>query len=78
MEYYNLVLRTSQQFISCFDWWTYRRGVAKAGTSTLVWSGIIKTTAFIVLSPAIGMVLGFIFMVLSMNLNHRSNIAQIR
>ena len=51
-------------------------GVAKAGTSTLVWSGIIKTTAFIVLSPAIGMFLGFFFMVLSMNLNRNSNMAR--
>lgn len=51
-------------------------GVAKAGTSTLVWSGIIKTTAFIVLSPAIGMFLGYFFMVLSMNLNRNSNIAR--
>ncbi|MDD5344079.1 MAG: inorganic phosphate transporter [Smithella sp.] len=51
-------------------------GVAKAGTSTLVWSGIIKTTAFIVLSPAIGMFLGYFFMVLSMNLNRNSNMAR--
>jgi PiT family inorganic phosphate transporter len=48
-------------------------GIAKAGTSTLVWSGIIKTTAFIVLSPAIGLVLGYLFMVLSLNLNRNSN-----
>jgi inorganic phosphate transporter, PiT family len=48
-------------------------GVAKAGTSTLVWSGIIKTTAFIVLSPTIGLVLGYFFMVLSLNLNRNSN-----
>ena len=51
-------------------------GIAKAGTSTLVWSGIIKTTAFIVLSPAIGMFLGFFFMVLSLNLNRNSNMAR--
>ena len=51
-------------------------GIAKAGTSTLVWSGIIKTTVFIVLSPAIGMFLGFFFMVLSMNLNRNSNMAR--
>lgn len=50
--------------------------VVKAGTSTLVWSGIIKTTIFIILSPAIGMILGFIFMVLSLNLNRNSNIAR--
>jgi len=51
-------------------------GIAKGGIDTLVWSGIIKTTAFIVLSPAIGLILGFIFMVLSMNLNRNSNIAR--
>ena len=51
-------------------------GIAKAGTSTLVWSGIIKTTAFIVLSPTIGLVLGYFFMVLSLNLNRKSNMAR--
>jgi inorganic phosphate transporter, PiT family len=51
-------------------------GIAKAGIGTLVWSGIIKTTAFIVLSPAIGLVLGFIFMILNMNLNRNSNMAR--
>lgn len=50
--------------------------VAKAGTSTLVWKGIIKTTVFIVVSPAIGMALGFLFMILAMNLSRHSNIAQ--
>ena len=50
--------------------------VAKAGTGTLVWSGIAKTTAFIVLSPTIGLVLGYFFMVLSLNLNRNSNMAR--
>lgn len=50
--------------------------VSKAGTSTLVWSGIIKATLFIIVSPAIGMALGFIFMVISMNMSHNSNIAK--
>jgi len=50
--------------------------VAKAGTSTLVWSGIAKTTAFIILSPTIGLVLGYIFMIISLNLNQNSNIAR--
>jgi PiT family inorganic phosphate transporter len=50
--------------------------VAKAGTTTLVWSGIAKTTAFIILSPTIGLVLGYIFMVISLNLNQNSNIAR--
>ena len=51
-------------------------GIAKGGVSTLVWSGIIKTTAFIILSPAIGLILGYIFMTTSMNLNRYSNIAR--
>lgn len=51
-------------------------GIAKAGTSTLVWSGILKTTAFIVLSPAIGLFLGYFFMILSLNLNRHSNMAR--
>jgi hypothetical protein len=51
LESYHMVFRVAQQFIACFNWWSYRAGIAKAGTSTLVWSGIIKTTAFIVLSP---------------------------
>lgn len=51
-------------------------GIAKGGTSTLVWAGIIKTTAFIVLSPAIGLILGYIFMVISLNLNRNSNVAR--
>ena len=51
-------------------------GIAKAGTSTLVWSGIAKTTIFIIVSPAIGMTLGFVFMVISLNLNRNSNMAR--
>lgn len=39
--------------------------IAKAGsTSVLVWSGILKVTAFILISPMIGLLLGFIFGVL--------------
>ncbi|HQQ88576.1 MAG: inorganic phosphate transporter [Syntrophaceae bacterium] len=49
--------------------------VSKAGTGTLVWAGILKTTIFIIVSPAIGMLLGFVFMVLSMNLSRNSTIA---
>jgi inorganic phosphate transporter, PiT family len=51
-------------------------GIAKAGVSTLVWSGIIKTTLFIVLSPMIGMFLGYMFMMMSLYLNRNSNIAK--
>jgi len=51
-------------------------GIAKGGISTLVWSGITKTTVFIVLSPAIGLVLGYTFMVISLNLNSKSTMAR--
>ena len=51
-------------------------GIAKGGIGTLVWSGIIKTTAFIFLSPTIGLILGFIFMMISMFLNRHSTIAR--
>lgn len=51
-------------------------GIAKGGVSTLVWSGIIKTTLFIVLSPMIGMCLGYVFMMLSLYLNRNSTIAK--
>ncbi len=50
-------------------------GIAKGGIDTLVWSGITKTTAFIILSPTIGLILGYAFMVISLNLNRNSNIA---
>lgn len=50
--------------------------VSKSGTGTLVWSGIIKTSLFIFISPAVGMALGFFFMVLAMNLSRNSNIAK--
>lgn len=48
----------------------------KAGFGTLIWPGIIKTTVFIVISPAIGLLLGLSFMVLAMNLSHNSSIAK--
>ncbi len=43
-------------------------GLVKGGTGVLVWKGIIKTASFIVLSPAIGFCLGFIFMVIVLNI----------
>jgi PiT family inorganic phosphate transporter len=49
-------------------------GVAKGGVGTLVWSGIIKTTLFIVLSPMIGLILGYCFMMFSLYLNRKSNV----
>lgn len=38
--------------------------VAKGGTGTLIWAGLIKIIAFIVLSPLLGFVFGSIMMVL--------------
>ena len=44
------------------------------GVKVLVLSGITKTSIFIVLSPAIGMVLGFAFMVIVLNLCRNSTV----
>jgi PiT family inorganic phosphate transporter len=52
-------------------------GMVDGGTSVLVWSGITKTALFIVLSPAIGLVLGFSLMVLVMHLNRSSSLSRI-
>ena len=38
-------------------------GLVKGGLKVLVWEGIIKVASFIVLSPAIGFTLGFLYMV---------------
>ncbi|HOO00055.1 MAG TPA: inorganic phosphate transporter [Syntrophales bacterium] len=51
-------------------------GVTKAGIGVLLWKGILKTAAFIFLSPAIGMALGFFMMVLTLNLSRNSNVAR--
>jgi PiT family inorganic phosphate transporter len=50
-------------------------GIVKGGTGALVWSGITKTTLFIVLSPTIGMILGLVLMILVLNLSRHSNVA---
>ncbi len=42
-------------------------GLVKGGTTVLVWQGIIKTACFIILSPAIGFALGFVFMIIILN-----------
>jgi PiT family inorganic phosphate transporter len=51
-------------------------GVVKAGFGILVWKGITKTTLFIVLSPAIGLFLGLLMMVIVLNLNRHSSVAR--
>ncbi len=52
-------------------------GVVKGGTKVLVWSGITKATLFIVISPAIGMILGLVLMILVLNLFRRTNPAKM-
>lgn len=51
-------------------------GMMDGGTSVLVWSGITKTALFIVISPAIGLVLGLSLMVLVLNLNRFSSLSR--
>jgi inorganic phosphate transporter, PiT family len=51
-------------------------GVVKGGTAILVWWGITKAALFIVLSPAIGLVLGLIIMILVLNITKNSNMAK--
>ncbi|MGZ6193404.1 MAG: anion permease [Syntrophales bacterium] len=47
-------------------------GIMEGGAKVLVWNGIIKTAIFIILSPAIGMVLGLSMMILVLNLSRSS------
>ena len=47
-------------------------GLSKAGLGALEWGGISKTLIFIVVSPLLGLVLGFFFMVLLAWIFHRS------
>ncbi len=49
-------------------------GFVKGGTKVLVFSGITKTAIFIVLSPAIGLVLGLALMVLVLNCCRNSTV----
>jgi len=51
-------------------------GIAKAGMDILIWAGIIKTTAFIFISPLIGLGLGLLFMSLVLNLSRHSTISR--
>ena len=49
-------------------------GLVKGGTDVLVWSGILKTTAFIVISPTVGMILGLVMMILVLNLSNKKSV----
>lgn len=51
-------------------------GLVKGGSGALVWSGIIKTASFIVLSPAIGLFLGFFLMALIMNVYRQGSVSR--
>ena len=73
--YYGLPSSSSH----ALDWRTYRRGyMPKPEQAHLSGRALSKQLLFIVVSPAIGMVLGFIFMVLAMNLSHQFQYGQIR
>ncbi len=50
-------------------------GLVKGGLAVLVWKGIIKTASFIILSPAIGLVLGYILMVIILHLSHNESVS---
>jgi PiT family inorganic phosphate transporter len=50
-------------------------GLVKGGLTVLVWKGIIKTTSFIFLSPLIGLVLGYILMVIVLHLSHEKSVS---
>jgi inorganic phosphate transporter, PiT family len=52
-------------------------GMMDGGTGVLVWSGITKTAFFIVISPAIGLVLGLFLMSLVMHLSRFSTLSRV-
>lgn len=52
-------------------------GLVKAGPSSLVWKGILKTVAFIFISPIVGLILGLAFGVLVYWLARRSTPSKI-
>ncbi len=51
-------------------------GLMKGGADVLVWKGVIKTSAFIVISPMVGLFLGIVMMVIILNLSRRSNVTR--
>jgi PiT family inorganic phosphate transporter len=51
--------------------------LVKAGTGSLVWSGIIKTVAFILISPVVGLLLGVVYGVIVNWLAHKSSPSQV-
>lgn len=51
-------------------------GLVKGGLQVLVWKGIIKTGCFIILSPLIGLTLGLVFMIVTLNFSRFTNVAK--
>ncbi len=51
-------------------------GLIKGGTGVLVFKGIAKTTIFIFISPAVGLLLGLTLMIITLNLSRHSNVAK--
>jgi PiT family inorganic phosphate transporter len=51
--------------------------LVKGGTGTLVWSGIIKTIAFILIAPVFGFLLGSVYGIIVNWLAHKSSPAQV-
>jgi PiT family inorganic phosphate transporter len=49
-------------------------GMVKGGMQILVWDGIIKTASFIIISPVMGLILGFFTMVAVLNLFRYSTV----
>jgi PiT family inorganic phosphate transporter len=60
----HLVLWHSVEQLACADRRPVGAGVAKAGMGAIVWSGLLKTTAAIVLSPATGFVLALLLVLI--------------
>jgi PiT family inorganic phosphate transporter len=50
-------------------------GLAKGGLDILVWTGIIKTAGFIVVSPIIGLILGLLLMIVVLNLTRFGSVS---
>ncbi len=51
-------------------------GLIKGGLDVLVFKGIAKTTIFIFISPAVGLLLGLGLMIVTLNLSRHSNVAK--
>ncbi len=51
-------------------------GLVKGGVKVLVWKGIIKTAAFIILSPVVGLILGLFLMIVVLNLSRNSSVSK--